>query len=98
HLYLHSFPTRRSSDLFLCGIEFWSAADRACDWLEGRGMAVPDLRRDIAASRFGGSPVDIESVRRRLIERISRAQPAGTPWWMPRDRKSTRLNSSHQMS
>jgi oxygen tolerance protein BatD len=58
------------------GPDFWRAADEASAWLGTRGESVEGLRRQIAASRYGGAGADAESIRAQLVERISRALPA----------------------
>src|SRR5690606_40817491 len=86
HRYLHSFPTRRSSDLFpnLFGrsVEFVSPFkfhnySPALKWINGRGNGL------LNNSNLLGSIKSICSVseHHRITTR--------------RDRKSTRLNSSH---
>jgi hypothetical protein len=63
------------------GPDFWHAAEQASAFLEGRGIAVAGLRREISAARYGGTAVDGEAVRRRLIEELGRALPARPPAW-----------------
>src|SRR5207247_10910476 len=77
HLHLHSFPTRRSSDL----ISF--AASSAS--IDVTGMSVQELM--ISSTSFFvtsiiSSPTDSRSALKRSISSL--------------DRKSTRLNSSHE--
>ncbi len=55
------------------GGDFWRIAEEASVWLESRGRPVKNLRRQIAASRYGGQAADPESVRRSLIEHLSQA-------------------------
>jgi hypothetical protein len=55
------------------GGDFWRIAEEASVWLESRGRPVKNLRRQIAASRYGGEAADPESVRRNLIEHLSQA-------------------------
>ena len=55
------------------GGDFWRIAEEASVWLENRGRPVRNLRRQIAASRYGGQAADPESVRRNLIEHLSQA-------------------------
>src|SRR5690242_20948091 len=80
HPYLHSFPTRRSSDLALFRwVDAVDAIERA---LAELGEADEEL-----AARLEGELVvcGLHDARR-----ASRVGPA-----LERDRKSTRLNSSH---
>src|SRR5207302_10252524 len=72
---LHSFPTRRSSDLYDAGL----SADRA-----------PDRPHQRAARRHRGVGGVVHAIRRGGRRR--RHQRGRE---IPRDRKSTRLNSSH---
>src|SRR5205814_9400512 len=81
---LHSFPTRRSSDLL-------------------RKPGGNDASR-ASAPRLGRHPVPRgrvpSSTRLKLLQRSERRASLGPgvgarPWWAVRDRKSTRLNSSH---
>jgi hypothetical protein len=58
------------------GPDFWRAADEASAWLAQRGEPVESLRRQIASARYGGGGADAESIRGRLVERISAALPA----------------------
>src|SRR5207253_9183326 len=84
HRYLHSFPTRRSSDLT-------STTGRASA-SDDRGTASPDCfpvsmpLPPSAASRPGG---------RQGLEVSSRRPSAAALCISKPDRKSTRLNSSH---
>jgi len=55
------------------GGDFWRVAEEAGAWLESRGRPVKVLRRQIAASRYGGQTSDPETVRRNLVEHISQA-------------------------
>src|SRR5205085_5130522 len=83
-LYLHSFPTRRSSDLvsLLRGRQAQETPGARCDGCQGSKREPPaPLVQDLG--RGGRARVhlrdDVEKNRRHLEE----------------DRKSTRLNSSH---
>src|SRR5699024_12593172 len=83
HRDLHSFPTRRSSDLIIRGGE-------RGDGFEDSGE-YPDRRKRnqcSPASRTRRNPVD--SARLVHFTGTGRSSQGG-----PRDRKSTRLNSSH---
>src|SRR5690606_41192044 len=83
YLHLHSFPTRRSSDLIYGAL---------------RGKAVAGARGEVTArvfcQEFQAELVSIAGVF-RVFETIP-AELAGKPVqaWLE-DRKSTRLNSSH---
>src|SRR5690606_41466223 len=76
HRHLHSFPTRRSSDLSeICRTTSTSSADPLC------------------ASAVSTSPaVSSAPGAYSIWPKTSPASRAGTSW---KDRKSTRLNSSH---
>src|SRR5690606_41563746 len=80
HRALHSFPTRRSSDLRLPSKAARSALGVAVD-LSGPADAALVARRQ-----------QPECGRRPVEPVVGRAT---TPIWSIRDRKSTRLNSSH---
>src|SRR5207248_9135213 len=74
---LHSFPTRRSSDL---------ARSRKC-WSAG---SPPERAQAL-------KPIQCESLARKTTWKVKRAPAAARkaePRW--KDRKSTRLNSSHR--
>src|SRR5690606_41548986 len=92
HRCLHSFPTRRSSDLLLVVV----AAGQLDRGLVGLGAAVGEkgplkagqlekARRELGLSRV---VVEVRRVQQRLGRLLNRRLH-------PRDRKSTRLNSSH---
>src|SRR5438552_12981918 len=76
---LHSFPTRRSSDL--------EVLERSL----GIGSRQLDMRvvYDVAHNIAKEEDHDVDGVRRRLLVHRKGATRA--------DRKSTRLNSSHQI-
>ncbi|MBI3539559.1 MAG: BatD family protein, partial [Candidatus Eisenbacteria bacterium] len=57
------------------GPDFWRAAEDASAWLATGGHDAESVRRDIAAARFGGTGIDVERVRRELVEAISAALP-----------------------
>src|SRR5207248_9811621 len=93
HRDLHSFPTRRSSDLLR------SAADQAAMAIHGC-LQTAVLARHVASSFAtgfrSGSTLSHESGHRSVYRRAR-------PWGITergvtflRDRKSTRLNSSHR--
>src|SRR5204862_6505289 len=86
HRDLHSFPTRRSSDLA------FDARDAFAPQLRGSGRYAREL---LGALQRGG---DVE------LDVLRDGGRAPELWWeqvtlppaqRPRDRKSTRLNSSH---
>src|SRR5204863_8444875 len=94
HHYLHSFPTRRSSDLdFLIkalrfGLKHIEIVDDLSPivfWNAGKKMVVMPLRPDGPASRPAPQPAPTASAPAHKQE-----QKQGHL-----DRKSTRLNSSH---
>src|SRR5690606_39693459 len=88
------FPTRRSSDLDSIAV-LWNEMDRV-DWLRDLVMMVHDhirfrdemKRRGKLVRTAGGNP-DWYEVRR------SRGRSDMSRMYFTRDRKSTRLNSSH---
>src|SRR5205085_12109298 len=85
HRDLHSFPTRRSSDLWLT-------------MSEGKSSGHP--RTEIEATGPGSAAASSSSATdasRTTDARTSatRAASASSSGGSPRDRKSTRLNSSH---
>src|SRR5690606_40280364 len=84
HLHLHSFPTRRSSDLF------WEVGFEAPRVLARRDHDL--LRAELRARRGRGPPGRLRLFAER---RGARHHPASAPAFARRDRKSTRLNSSH---
>src|SRR5206468_11851534 len=94
-LYLHSFPTRRSSDLGRKGLHGSSP------WVEW--ASTRSCLRDCV--RFSGELVHIE---REFFRRLARRRFAGGIFPAPvssratrttqTDRKSTRLNSSHDQT
>src|SRR5688500_19534371 len=73
HLYLHSFPTRRSSDLFRRAASDGRAGSRPREGWDRRRRRTRGATRRSSAARLSETP---RRTRRR-------------------DRKSTRLNSSH---
>ena len=56
------------------GPDFWSAAERACEWLEREGLRLADVRREIAAARYGGGAGKRDVVRRRLMAPLAQRQ------------------------
>src|SRR5207249_2835639 len=88
HRDLHSFPTRRSSDLFRqFSLRFGQPA------LREKGFPPEAATLDDVTARFrslGGGQTGVGE-RQRLL-RVAAGQPQLT---QARDRKSTRLNSSH---
>src|SRR5205807_9689445 len=87
---LHSFPTRRSSDLLLgCAAAHHEPAVR--------GMPVDDPAASLSALWVGHATVLLRLGRRNVLTDPNLSgsiviQSRVTP---PSDRKSTRLNSSH---
>src|SRR5207244_9288752 len=93
--HLHSFPTRRSSDLALAGyagrrallgirpedLEDATLAEQAPP--EATLSAVTDIREDMGPEVYAHFSLGVPPVRRPDVEEA--------------DRKSTRLNSSHQI-
>src|SRR5688500_19274729 len=89
-LALHSFPTRRSSDLEARGQERVVRAGRAGD---GRGAAcagIAEIGGD-GGIVLGGAP---EGLLGEAVARLRRERARALPE-LVQDRKSTRLNSSH---
>src|SRR5205807_4130166 len=91
---LHSFPTRRSSDLIVVGLRWLvnQIAHRAFSQVEVRGLAVglccddyihPSAARAAAKRRHDGF----------ATRHVAREEGLGIAHGT--DRKSTRLNSSH---
>src|SRR5690606_40930899 len=84
HPHLHSFPTRRSSDLEIFGRKDLTGANTVRDlanaWKGQNGLSE-DLFRDI--------------MRRVVYDVIQRWRAGPDPTDLFEDRKSTRLNSSH---
>src|SRR5207244_11061389 len=90
---LHSFPTRRSSDLPLNALDGYEVLERAPHNREPG--AVENIAQAEAAVRPEGEEKgeEDEQAGAQVAEELSeRHRPAGGP-----DRKSTRLNSSHQI-
>src|SRR5690606_42025752 len=79
HRDLHSFPTRRSSDLQ----RLWLS--RRARWSDGLGR-----RRGCR-----GDPSTSFATDRALRRALATGDADRTPGWREQDRKSTRLNSSH---
>src|SRR5206468_11627057 len=77
HLDLHSFPTRRSSDLIMSGLVPRQPAMASAPLVARPTTSRPSLARLMTAS-----------TRRRMSASSSTTRTPG-------DRKSTRLNSSH---
>jgi BatD DUF11 like domain len=64
--------------------DFWKTADAAALALTGTGRPIGSLAAEIASARYGGGAVDMESLRRRLIEQWSAVVPATTARRDPR--------------
>src|SRR5205814_2884722 len=84
--HLHSFPTRRSSDLAAVD-EGSGVEERVAPPARSHGEPRPDLPAQVAAER---SDQPLPSAEGLLADRAQ----AGVEGQRP-DRKSTRLNSSH---
>src|SRR5207249_7521536 len=81
-LYLHSFPTRRSSDLVPTG------SHGRCGARRSHGAALPDRAHPHSHRAVSDAALlPARAPRRRLADGRSRNRE--------QDRKSTRLNSSH---
>src|SRR5690348_17701152 len=78
HLVLHSFPTRRSSDL---------GAD---DLMEALRRSVEQAKHDRDSVAPARRPA-----RKRPAKQATKSAAAPQPTSVRKDRKSTRLNSSH---
>src|SRR5690606_41875719 len=91
--HLHSFPTRRSSDLFRAGGFSSARRDKIFDGLARWGSEVKSLRQ----SRSNGPVTARAAVFFNELDREIRQKSAGRYRLdhLLRDRKSTRLNSSH---
>src|SRR5690606_41886713 len=86
---LRSFPTRRSSDL-----ELRRLAMHPILALPGAGRRLRRLRQGI--DRLDDLLLLTLAARRRLVRAVAATKrEAGLAGQDPRDRKSTRLNSSH---
>src|SRR5207244_8851923 len=88
HAHLYSFPTRRSSDLTAVSGSWWSGP------FDHRGIATADSR--------DGSPNGFHVLSIEGNRYTTQFHPAGEPGSRQmrivlEDRKSTRLNSSHQI-
>src|SRR5207302_8205678 len=93
---LHSFPTRRSSDL----ASHYATAERRCVHRldPKRGLSQIDFHQhahlwplNLIGERSRTIEICLCQRRDRLVQRIDQAAKIARP----RDRKSTRLNSSH---
>src|SRR5207253_3466182 len=80
--YLHSFPTRRSSDLLVLGLEDPKKAmgRKRLYGIQENPEAIDSLKRMMS---------------QRITPRLSPPDTAHEPKFHEIDRKSTRLNSSH---
>src|SRR5207244_12023538 len=95
HLHLHSCPTRRSSDLVPAAPLLWSAATQtSMSAAEHRGaVAAARGRDDIAAAGVMSAAASAAAAARGAAATASHR----AAWTGLIDRKSTRLNSSHQI-
>src|SRR5207247_9193202 len=89
---LHSFPTRRSSDLILCVEVDEERIERRLDsgYLETRAADLDSAIKLINQARSEKRPISVA-----LRGNAAEVYPEILAWLM-RDRKSTRLNSSHE--
>src|SRR5207248_10991826 len=81
---LHSFPTRRSSDLVCIADRDESAGKRTAEFIRKRGGEAEFIRCDVSSRTQVAKAV-------RLA-----AEAGGRIDILCKDRKSTRLNSSHR--
>src|SRR5699024_11523737 len=90
HGELHSFPTRRSSDLGTALINYFSKPCKPTKVNEGRTRNLPehDLERWEQYKHYNIQDVVVE---REMKRKMSKFNPSD----FEKDRKSTRLNSSH---
>src|SRR5690606_41203412 len=92
HLDLHSFPTRRSSDLFL--VKLYGTQTT----LESINLAVPNLNEIILLININIIYYNQGNISRQLIDVNPKLKPLSFKFLIINpgiDRKSTRLNSSH---
>src|SRR5207244_10748632 len=92
---LHPPPTRRSSDLVAFS---WQSARRTS--AGGGGLAGRAAVRPRLAGRAAGGPLGAFARGPPALGGYSggASQRRGRPFQVVRDRKSTRLNSSHQIT
>src|SRR5690606_39978999 len=90
HQYLHSFPTRRSSDLVIT--EKWSAEIGKNDFTVPTGY-FDKLSENVLAKTV--QPTKEETTIISLPRRTNWKKYNGSFLFSRLDRKSTRLNSSH---
>src|SRR5207253_8839796 len=95
HLYLHSFPTRRSSDLFVVLTQPVKVKIAYGETILPAGMKLPVVSSDAASVRvkYMGEVQTIPLAAARF--ETSEPPDAAPSTTAPTDRKSTRLNSSH---
>src|SRR5205807_8608843 len=92
HRHLHSFPTRRSSDLHSIIVLLRAKPQRPSAYFFENFDEGPDER--LSVSR-GFTNESIGSVAKKISVGISDASHFPASHRMAPDRKSTRLNSSH---
>src|SRR5690606_41986235 len=89
HCDLHSFPTRRSSDL----IDYVSFVDYHC---QGHPKTCDiDRLAELARYAFAAGKRKSQSAAQRIATLVDEWRKASDADLVPEDRKSTRLNSSH---
>src|SRR5207244_7247429 len=92
HTHLHSFPTRRSSDLKLTFDIFFPGPDYL-----SKPQGEPDLEREIVDPATGNTYQIYDSRTLDLVNQLQQSQNEVREISPSGDRKSTRLNSSHQI-
>src|SRR5690606_39393433 len=94
HLDLHSFPTRRSSDLSQARQEVGQLRQQAHSVHPSAFQPQPAAQTGFQAQ--APQPVTAQYQQPAGFQQPSRQQSSSTQQWVQRqDRKSTRLNSSH---
>src|SRR5207244_11229960 len=91
--YIHSFPTRRSSDLAITGAvaaSYYGIPRTTLDADFVVYISPPETNRFFRGMKEAGVKADIQKIRRLLKSGYNVITVA-------EDRKSTRLNSSHQI-
>src|SRR5207249_11643442 len=91
-LYLHPFPTRRSSDLLTFYSKFWRVFRSGIFALRGE-WAMESWSRGTAGLDTTGQLITLPGAT--VAEANIEVRIAGVTIFWIQDRKSTRLNSSH---